>query len=182
MATKRLVLGLALVVACTENGQPNTSDARVTALQTQVQYLQGQVNQLQSSLNTLREATLKRQEATVVTDGSTYGLVTNNFGAFAVVCNRITPFLDGYKLYLSIGNLTSVWFNGAKLHVSWGLPWSSDLSTEQYQQSQHEEDVEITQTLRPGAYTQVVVTATPAIPAAIHEVTVGITLNKISMP
>ena len=59
-----------------------------------------------------RISTLESGEATVSTEEEGYDVARTKFGPLTVSAQSATPYLDGYKVKLRIGNLTSANFNG----------------------------------------------------------------------
>lgn len=84
--------------------------------------LSNQIKELRSDLFALqfRVLALESAEATVSTEEEGYDIAKTKFGPFTVSCRGATPYLDGFKVKLRIGNLTNAMFNGAKLNISWG--------------------------------------------------------------
>ena len=92
-----------------------------------------------------------------------------------------TPYLDGYKIKLRIGNLTNANFNGAKLNVGWGLPYSQNVNINTWSKSQKTKTFDLTNVIRSGSFTDMEVALTPAKPDEIKQFTVGIELNILAL-
>ena len=106
--------------------------------------------------------------ADVSTEEKGYSIAQTKYGSFAVVCKNVTPYLDGYKVQLGIGNLTSARFNGAKI----GLMWGEDFKTK---------DISVTNSFLPGRYTTFEVILTPAKPTEIKRFTVTLEFDQIAL-
>ena len=137
--------------------------------------LRGQVFLLQR-----RIATLESSEATVSTEEEGYDVARTKFGPITVSTRSATPYLDGYKVKLRIGNMTNASFNGAKLSLGWGPPFDTN-KPEEWANSQKTKEMTLTTKLLSGAFTDVEVTLTPAKPEDIKTFTVGFELNQLEL-
>jgi hypothetical protein len=81
---------------------------------------------------------------TVQTDDSGYGTIHVDQGIFIVRAVSATPYLDGYKVHLKIGNSTSATFRGATTNIMWGTSQDST-----------DKDYDVTNLFPSGAYTDV---------------------------
>jgi hypothetical protein len=90
---------------------------------TQAEIREAQVRRLEAGLELLkwRMDHFSSDSATVSTEREGYGVARTQFGPFTVANRGVTPYLDGFKVKLAIGNLTSATFHGVKLTVTWGL-------------------------------------------------------------
>jgi hypothetical protein len=71
-----------------------------------------------------------------------------------------TPYLDGFKIKLAIGNFTSAAFRGVKLTLLWGASVNA-LKSKKY---------DLALELQPGTYTTAEITIAPAKPEEIKEI------------
>jgi len=110
--------------------------------------------------------------ALLTTESNSYAVARTSFGPFVLVCRSVTPYLDGFKVKLAIGNITSATFNGAKLKIGWALASTAESKSR---------EVEVTTVFYPGAYSQVEVVLTPAKSQDVKIVSVGITVNVITL-
>ena len=127
-----------------------------------------------------RVATLESGEATVSTDEEGYDVARTKFGPLTVSTRGATPYLDGYKVKLRIGNLTNANFNGAKVKLGWGPPFDAK-NYQEWSKAQKSKEVDITTKLASGAFTDVEVSLTPAKPEEVKSFTVGFTLNQLEL-
>lgn len=107
--------------------------------------------------------------AIVSTEEKGYSIAQTKYGAFAVSCKNVIPYLDGYKIVLDIGNLTSARFNGAKLSVNWGKA------------NEHKKEISVTNNFPPGRYTPVELVLTPAKPEEIKTFNVVLEFNQMAL-
>lgn len=151
----------------------------VFKLETQVSSLLATASKTAAEVSVLRTRLegLTSGSATVSTERDEYGIARTPFGPFTVISRAVTPYLDGFRITLAIGNLTAATFQGAKLKVSWGPPFDST----NFVKDRKERGFDVTTIFSPGAYAIVVVALTPASANEIKEIDVGITLNQMSL-
>src|SRR5262249_8458141 len=140
------------------------------------------VQSLDSELNALRYriASLESGSAEISTAGEGYGVARTKFGPFTLVSRGVTPHLDGYKVRLAVGNLTSATFPRAKIKVEWGPPFEPGKYTE-YLNSRKDREFDVTTVFYPGAYSVVEVTLVPAKPQDVRTLSVSLELNQMSL-
>jgi hypothetical protein len=133
--------------------------------------LQGQINTLRRELVGLKSKVSGLTDGTAVinTEDKAYGIANTKFGAFSVVCKNLTPYLDGYKAQLEIGNLTNAVFHGAGISIVWGENFDKT------------KEIAVTNKFPPGRYTNLEVVMTPAKPVEIKSILVTINLNLLSL-
>lgn len=123
---------------------------------------------------------LESGDATVSTEEEGYDVARTKFGPFTVSTRGATPYLDGFKVKLRIGNLTNANFNGAKLKVAWGPPFNAQ-NVEEWSNAQKTKEIDMTTQFRSGAFTDVEIALTPAKADEIKSFTVGIELNQLAL-
>lgn len=146
--------------------------------------LSKQIKELRSDLFLLqyRVSALESGEATVSTTEEAYDIAKTKFGPFTVSSRGATPYLDGFKIKLRIGNLTNAKFNGAKLNISWGPPYDNKSSNyEEWSKNQKKKTVDLTTSFSPGAFNDIEIALTPANAEEIKSFTVGIELNQLAL-
>jgi hypothetical protein len=146
--------------------------------------LSKQIKELRSDLFLLqyRVSALESGEATVSTEEEAYDIAKTKFGPFTVSSRGATPYLDGFKIKLRIGNLTNAKFNGAKLNISWGPPYDNKNSNyEEWSKNQKKKTVDLTTSFSPGAFNDIEIALTPAKAEEIKSFTVGIELNQLAL-
>jgi len=141
------------------------------SLREKVDQLQEKVDQLQGDLAWLnyRVRIMGGGSAEVSSEEKSYSIAQTNFGSFAILCKSVTPYLDGYKVQLGIGNLTSAQFNGAKISLRWGKLLNNS------------KDISVTNKFLPGRYTTIEVVMTPAKPEDIKMFSVTLNFNEIAL-
>lgn len=177
--TSMLILIGSLAVAGCNQGTTKTpqvpSVPKVPDLSEDVSKLQTDLLMLQYRVDALESA-----DALVSAEEQGYGIAKTKFGAFTISARSVTPYLDGFKVKLRIGNLTSANFNGAKITVSWGPPFDQKNLVEYYK-NQKKKEFSVTNQFSPGAFTDLVVAITPAKPEEVKMLSVGIQLDQLAL-
>lgn len=182
-----LLMSGALIAGCNQGAtiatSPNKSQQTAATL-TSTSELSEQIKKLRSDLFGLqfRVSALEAGDATVSTEEEGYDVAKTKFGPFTVSTRGATPYLDGFKVKLRIGNLTNADFNGAKLNIAWGPPFDEkNFNFEEWSKNQKKKGVDLTTRFRSGAFTDVEIVLTPAKAAEIKSFTVGIELNQLAL-
>lgn len=149
------------------DSQSSTSPtAQPTASQ---ETLEQEVIQLRRELNRLstRVNSITSGSALVDTEDKGYTVAQTKYGSFTVACRNLTPYLDGYKVTVAIGNLTSAQFNGAKINLQWGSDFSKT------------KEMGVTSSFLPGRNTNLEFIMTPAKPEDIKIFYLTLEFNQI---
>lgn len=163
---------------------------RYTALQQENEKLKADISRLNeraSSLEGYRTYTISalgslEKRPAYLNDSGNYGIARTAHGPVLLAVEKVQPYLDGYKVTLSVGNITAANYTGAAFDVSWGLPLDlKKYTAEEYSKSQKIKIFSSIVNFNSGSYTYVDATLTPAKPEEIKEITVGIEFNRISL-
>jgi hypothetical protein len=139
--------------------------------------IQDDIKALDSSVTTLQSDS--RRWATISAYDEGYSIANTEFGAFIVMRKSFTPYLDGFKVKLKIGNLTSIKFTGAKVSVFWGSDFGvSKLADDLYGQAK---EFSVTNEFLPGAYTTIDLILAPANPVEVKTIRVRLDFNVIGV-
>ncbi|RKL62315.1 DUF3251 domain-containing protein [Thermoanaerobacteraceae bacterium SP2] len=140
-----------IIVGCS---QPTNNELdRINSLEDRINILQEQVTQLS---NDTKSAILSSTE-------KGYDSVRTKNGYFFVSIDKIEPYLDGFKVYVNIGNPTLATFSDLKLTVQWSNDilalanikiGTNELSNEAENQI-NKQEYTFTDTLLPGKWTKV---------------------------
>ena len=133
-------------------------------LENRIKFLETAVNGLQLQLNSINSF-----PAEVSTEQNGYSIANTKFGPFLVVAKNVVPYLDGYKITLMIGNISSAAFSGSKINVKWGTVFGNT------------KDVAVTDTFYPGRYTKVQIALTPAKPEDVKAILVSLDFNEVRL-
>lgn len=174
MTTLRSVLIFCLMiftfagVGCKKNA-PDTPAVQTAPDKTES--LQEKVDRLQRDLFQIKMQVRQMSggSADVSTEEKGYSIAQTKYGSFAVACKNVTPYLDGYKVQLNIGNLTSVKFNGAKISLLWGTEYN------------HNKEMSVTNSFFPGRFTTVEIVMTPAKPEDIKTFSVILDFDQMAL-
>jgi hypothetical protein len=110
-------------------------------------------------------AALEPANALLSTENEGYTISSTKFGPFIIMKRGVSPYQEGFKVKLGIGNLTGASFKGARLHVTIG--------------NQQTKIYNISDELSPQAYTNVEIAITPARADEIKTLQVGLELSQI---
>ena len=162
------------------------ADAALGSVQKDVADLQSRVSSLETASQSNQDelGRVHNSSAAVSTDGNGYGLVQTSFGPFLVVARSATPYLDGYKVHLEIGNITSAALSGAKIHVEWGLPWYEvkDKGFEAVNESRKRKDFDVITLFASGTYTGADVFLSPAKADEVKVVEITLEFKQVALP
>lgn len=153
---------LVIIFGC-EKKQGSTKETTKQSLPEKVDQLEKDVLRLRMQVNALTSGS-----TTISTEEKAYSIAQTKFGSFAIICKNVTQFLDGYKVHLSIGNLTSVKFKGAKIYLYWG----KDLL--------YNKELDVTNDFPSGIFTNVEVVMTPAKPEDIKVFGIDLEFNEMT--
>ncbi len=146
------------------SGQPMQDlAARVKTLEHELKDLQGEVSyyryllgQKQTTHDTIQIDTSSHAFQRVDTDSST----------FLVALDRVIPYMNGYKLTVSIGNPSNATFTGARVKVRWGKAYNwagfTEASYKQWQSTIQQKEIALKEDLVPGAWNPVDLLLVPA--------------------
>jgi hypothetical protein len=187
-----LLLALLGLAAC---NQP--PDKKVAALETKVASLEGRVAreaensvQLQKDLVALEWKVESADDSEAVLDPTDqgYAFVRTRAGSLLVAVDNMTPYGDGQKLTLRIGNPMAITFNGFTVQVKYGrrFPKTTDSAKwqEEYkarQDSMREKEMKLTDTLRPGTWNKVTMILAPASPAEVGYLSIRIAVDNVGL-
>jgi hypothetical protein len=110
-------------------------------------------------------AALEPGSALLSTENDGYTISSTKFGPFIIMKRGVSPYQEGFKVKLGIGNLTPATFKGARLHVTLG--------------NQQTKIYNVSDEISPQAYTNVEIAITPASADEIKTLQVGLELSQI---
>jgi hypothetical protein len=163
-------------------------EERTTALNTQLNAANNNILTLQGQVMVLNAEVqmLLAPDASVVLDPTTraYSIVKTNLGQLLVSVVDFSPYLNGYKLKLAVGNPSFVTYNGAKLAVRWGTApsWGKkDFDGATWNQSLQTKELSITNSILPGAWNNVEVVVAPATAEQTAYLALSINLDQVAL-
>lgn len=156
--------------------------------------LQKEINSLEKVQSLLMEFAVNLSESGYVkvsTEADNYSTAKTNFGNFPVIAGKVEPYLDGYKVHLRVGNITTASFNGAKVTVKWGLEPNPYMIAENLvegydplnivKKKQKSKEFDISNIFRPGSYCGFDVILSPAKPEEVKAIYVKLSFSRISL-
>ena len=180
--TTLLVLFAACLSACNGQGNSSSSDAQADAVSAQVHELRKAIAKLELEATFLkfRVEALESGAANPSTEEQGYDIARTKFGPFTVSTRGVTPYLDGFKIRLRVGNLTNADFNGAKLNLGWGPPYEGQ-KYDEWEKAQKKRQVSVTNRFASGSFTDIEVILTPAKPEEVKSISVGFELDQLQL-
>jgi len=124
-----LTLSALLLVGCSEDQDARSRlsklEAQVSGLETRLATSEDQAKKLSSSLWNVQVemwSKIETESAAVVDPSSKgYSIARNEYGAFPVIIEDAQTYLDGHKIKLRVGNLTSAAMTDVKLELVYGV-------------------------------------------------------------
>lgn len=112
---------------------------------------------------------------TITPDQEGFQTLDSGFARFFVSTENVTPYLDGYRVTLQIGNPYYASFTGFKLFTSWGIIGAADVADYKFRTNEY------TEVLKPGTWTSVSFLLTPATAAELRNADVQIETSVINL-
>jgi hypothetical protein len=109
------------------------------------------------------------------TENEGYAIARTQFGPFIISRRGVSPYQDGFRIKLAIGNLTNASFKGAKLRVTFG---SFSVRDKKFTDEQSKL-FNISDELSVGAFTNVDIALSPAKAEEIKTIEVGLELSQM---
>lgn len=123
-----LALLTLLLAGCSEDQDARSRiaslESRVSGLETRLATSEDQATKLNFRFLSMQRAMFSKleSESPAVVDPSSkcYSIARNEYGAFPVIIEDAQPYLDGFKIRLRVGNLTSAAMTDVKLEFVYG--------------------------------------------------------------
>lgn len=126
-----------------------------------------------------RVSDLESGSAAISTEDEGYSIAKTNFGGFTVSARAVTPYLDGFKVKLRFGNLSSADFEGATISVCWGSVGGLKIRYCKSSKIARYKEFTVTNRFPAGTFTDVELAITPAKPEEVKNLSVGLQLDRI---
>lgn len=111
-----------------------------------------------------------------------YQRLDGTLGFFLVSLNRVEPYLDGQRVFLDIGNPSSISFDGFTLSAEWGKRVPDDTKQwEQWNAGLRQKELSFTDTLLPGMWTRVDFVLAPAPTTEFGHLALSIQTDTVSL-
>ncbi len=153
-----------------QTGRPSpatqTTQSQIGKLQKEIEDLRKETSALQKSVGDLNARLFKaeinqnaNQSAFLDLTSHSYQRIDTSTGSFLVSVRDATPYLDGYRVVLDIGNPSFATYTRFKLKVKWNrsYDWAkySDVSYQAWNGALHEKEASFTDALKPGTWNKV---------------------------
>lgn len=161
-----------------------------TATKVDIEQLKDRINKLQARVFALEAGAQEHSSAWFDPTGDrSYQRVDSSVGQFLVVLDHVEPYLDGQRVTLLIGNPNNATFAGMKIKASWSrrIPDSTldekklQLAWQEFNSSQKEKEITLTDTLRAGYWNKVRFTVAPAKSDDFGQLGIALTVNSIRL-
>lgn len=117
----------------------------------------------------------------VSTEEKGYSILKTDYGSFVISFEELVPFLDGYKIFILVGNLTNAKFSGAEVIVKWGKEKISNGVLVNKRNFEYEKSFSVTNYFYPAKYNKIELVLTPATPQDIKRIVIGIRFNRLTL-
>jgi len=140
----------------------NATSDRLAALEKKVSALEGSVSFSKYLINQKQN---KYETIQLDPSSRTFQRIDGDVSTFLVLVDDVSPYLNGYRIKLKIGNPSDAQFSNAKLKVRWARSYDfSNYSAESYKQwesSIQEKEVPLNDNLVAGSWNSVTVDLVP---------------------
>jgi hypothetical protein len=184
--TNILLIGflIALLCGCGQNDHLKT-ESNLKTLEARFDSLKNEVEANIYELGVLRAAFYNDDSSIVLDVGSlnTYQKLNIPTGFFLISIIDTKPYLDGYKVYLNIGNPFFITYGDIKCKVKWGIK-NENFKREKYiewWQSLRKKEISFTQEIKPGSWNKVELILVPAKPEELGYIKLDIETDYISL-
>lgn len=179
----------------TKTTQPKSSKVAVqpseelTQLRAEISRLQERITKLENRLAfqeyLLKDKQEKHDQIYLDLTQHEFQRLDTDSGTVLVSFEDATPYLNGYKIHLTIGNPSSMGYAGYKLKVRWAKTYDYDKYTEasyaEWNKSIQEKEISFTEKLEPGVWNPAEFILSPAAADQLGYITLTITTNTVSM-
>ncbi|MFL6311260.1 MAG: hypothetical protein ACJ71W_04065 [Terriglobales bacterium] len=156
--------------------------AEVSRLQEKITKLEGRLSFQEYLLKSKQE---KHDQILLDLTEHAFQRLDTDSGIVLVSVEDAAPYLNGYKVHLSIGNPSSMGYSGYKLKVRWGKTYDFNKYTEEsyteWDKSIQEKEISFTQKLDPGVWNPAELILTPASPDQLGYMTLASSTNTVSL-
>lgn len=171
-----VALGLS---GCADKAALEAATKKAEAAEAAASAAEGELAKLKERLTDLelQHALSQASGASVSTESKLYGVANTTQGKVLVAVDSVTPYLDGFKVKLRIGNLMSASFDGAKLTVVHAKEKSSPTDLPGVETK----EIQVTDTFRSGAWTNTEVVLSPAKASQIKRLNVQVEFDNVRL-
>lgn len=170
---------LALTLALAACGGGKEEAAKVARLEEQVATLQKSLAAMRVDLLVAKYGGVQESAVFDPQEDKAYAQVKAPTGNILVVLEKLEPYLDGYVVTMRVGNPSTAGYSGIKGKVKWGHQYDST-KPDDYN-ALREKEIDLKDTLAPGAWTLVKFNIAPARPEDVRRIIFEPKLNSVQM-
>jgi hypothetical protein len=161
-------------------------EVRVETLERFHKYARGNIQSLSRRIGELEALNSTSVTLDASQPGSVYQQIVTSSGRFLVMLTNAEPYLDGFRVTIEIGNITSATYNGFKLNASWPGPVPEDpdannLEAWSKKSETQKREFSFTDDLPPGAWTRVRLSLTPAIAEDVKAIEISMETHRLGL-
>jgi hypothetical protein len=148
----------------------------------EVATLEKRIKALESKVWQLEYNSRKDKSVELDTSSDVFERLDSNNGSFLVRVTKAEPYLNGYKVYLAIGNTSSVTFSGFDLSLKWSIkpPEGNVEEWSKWWDGRKTKKEHFPQDLEPGRWNTVVVILTPTRADELGYFEIALTTNSLA--
>jgi hypothetical protein len=165
------------------------SQQQLSELQAQVASLEKRVKSLETRAEVLPYLLGNKQDriTSVTLDVSqhVFQRLDTEVGSLLILLDDVSPYLNGYKVRLRIGNPSDADFADVKIKTKWSKQYQWDkydeVSYKEWESHLHEGETSLAYDLQAGAWNKVELILIPAAPEELGYLSVSVEANSVKM-
>jgi hypothetical protein len=154
---------------------------QISALKAKIAVLETNRQEIYRRLSNAEFASSRYRTATLDLASKNYQRLDTDMGSFMVAAESVEPYLDGYKVVLSIGNPMLATFNGFKLRVEWATSITKAADYETWEKTRQQKEISFTEPLQPGRWNQVELLLPSTKPDQLGYFNLSLDISTISL-
>ena len=143
-------------------GRPSDATSQITSLEKTVRSLE---TRLQIDELLLQQKQDRAESVQLDPSSRNFSRIDSDSSSFLVMVEDATPYLDGYRVKLKIGNPNDADFLNVKVKVRWSKSYDwkkyNESTYASWQKAIHEKEITINERVKAGAWTPVSIDLTP---------------------
>lgn len=193
MTRRWLVLLLILIAGCTSKSEVDSLKQEILSLNAQIESLKSDYDELkvrlddfESGMSDMRlDMLIAGPQKTILLDWATggYQKIDTDVGYFLISLDDVTPYLDGKKVKLRIGNPSTATFKGFDLEFKWGQKYDSKKKQpyDEWKKALNRKTVSFTKSLNPGTWNRTEAVLAPASIEQLQYIEMSMNVNTLSL-
>lgn len=156
----------------------------VTKLQRDVASLQADFKQLDEWVRSVQTELWshegeKRDTVNLDVSSRGYQRLDTESGSFLVVIQDVSPYLNGQRLKLNVGNLSYITYRGFTIRATWAKKLTTGMKIADWRTSRQEKEITFTDTLLPGRWNSVDLLLVPATAEQLGYLTIAMNTSEV---